>query len=400
MKAPYFVTGPVGAGKTVLLVRLIAGYLNDGRPVATNIDVYPEEMPLNEVGRKTPIIRLPDEPRVQDLQNLGYAYQRDESPNYLYQNSSERITKYNESRNGMLALDETAFFMNSRDWNNPERKQLIRWLRLVRKRGWNCFLAVQDIDSIDKQIMKALCRTIVWCYSTDTLLGIKAGAKGLFLYPFIAAIRFFIRFGLRVPRVHIADYYLGKSISSGQSSGRQYAWGHWLYKAYDTSQEFTDGTEDLMTPVRDDKGRILCTLRLPGKSPREEYISRDAAAQIPEATPHLEIHTVDFRACYTILPAEYMHRWYPPKSQKQSQKQSKPLKPALPACPIWARPLVAVASWVSRRQNVPLVVVLMRWGMLKAPHRHPHIRHLFQLRRYGLRTRLDYLGRTYLPVSK
>ncbi|QJT27702.1 hypothetical protein E4185_17665 [Aeromonas media] len=149
MKAPYFVTGPVGAGKTVNMVNIMVGYLNEGRPVATNIDVYPEHMPLNEIGKQTPIIRLPEEPRSSDLENLGYAYERPKKTALW----SAEAQLYDESKNGCLALDETAFFMNTRDWNNPNRAQLIKWLRLVRKRGWNAFLGVQDIESIDKQIV-------------------------------------------------------------------------------------------------------------------------------------------------------------------------------------------------------------------------------------------------------
>ena len=306
MKAPFFITGPVGAGKSSMMVYLMVGYLNEGRPVATNIDVFPEEMPLNELGKKTPIIRLPDEPRSLDLINLGRAYPIDDDGK-----------GYDESRNGGLFLDETGFFMNSREWNKPDRMSLIKWLRLVRKKGWNCFLGVQDLDSIDNQILNALCRSVGWCYSSDTFASASGGvAASIVLLPFKIIIRSFIKFVLRVPRVHMCTFYQGKSVHSGLKQDTCFAWGKWLYSSYNTAQEFTDGTDLLDTPVRNAKGDVK--VRIPTVDGAQvKFVAPSAVSLIPGAVVETEAVFRDMRAIYTVLPASYIDAWYP-KPQESS----------------------------------------------------------------------------------
>lgn len=399
MKAPYFVTGPVGAGKSVTMVNIMVGYLNEGRPVATNIDVYPEHMPLNEIGKQTPVIRLPEEPRSSDLEDLGYAYARPKKTALKTDDDSG----YDESKNGCLALDETAFFMNTREWNNPDRAQLIKWLRLVRKRGWNAFLGVQDIESIDKQIVNALCRTICWCYSSDSMFSASMGAKGMLVYPLIWIARLFIRFVLRVPRIHVASYFKGKSKSTGTPCGTKYAWGRWLYKAYDTSQEFDDGKELFEFPIKNDKGLYKCRLALANGDTREVFLHHSAIATTPDCTVLKDPRFVDMRAVYTILPAKYIDQWYS-KPAEQPAPVSAATGPQIrfPITNPFQFPrycMLKFADWVALRQNVPLVLVLMRWGVVSPASAlgHPDhgglVRRHYWLQRYGLKSRVNYHGR-------
>ena len=413
MKAPYFVTGPVGAGKSVTMVNIMVGYLNEGRPVATNIDVYPEHMPLNEIGKQTPIIRLPEEPRSSDLEGLGFAYERPKKTALR----SEQEQVYDESKNGCLALDETAFFMNTRDWNNPDRAQLIKWLRLVRKRGWNAFLGVQDIESIDKQIVNALCRTICWCYSSDTMFSASMGAKGFIVYPLIWMARLFIKFVLRVPRVHVASYFKGKSKSTGSPCGTKYSWGRWLYKSYDTAQEFDDGKELYDFPIRDSKGLYKCRIKLGSGDYREAYLHPSAIDSTPDCERVTEPRFVDMRACYTILPAKYIHQWYGNKPvQKSSSADAVAPSPATPPAfqirfPITNLTLLPryvimkLANYVAMSQNVPIILVLLRWGVLsqakalRQPEFSKIVRRHYWLRKYGLKSRVNYYGQLTLDPS-
>lgn len=312
MPAPYFITGPVGASKTSTMVNLIVGYLNEGRPVATNIDLFPEHMPLNELGRKTPIIRIPEEPRPSDLDALGFAYPKGEG--------------YDESRNGGLFVDETAFFLNSREWQKKDRQELINWFRLVRKRGWNAFLAVQDMDSVDKQIINSLCRSVGWCYTSDNFL--KGGGGNillsLILLPLRAVAKAYIKWVLRVPRIHMCTFYGGKSVSSGVKQDTVMAKGMWLYKSYDTKQEFHDGTEMMETVKTDDKGRVYARYRDPSTNQMTEgFVRTDVLPMLKSCTVSKVVKSVDFRASYTMLPADYILRWYhPEKAQIMDNKKT------------------------------------------------------------------------------
>lgn len=306
MPAPYFITGPVGASKTSTMVNLIVGYLNEGRPVATNIDLFPEHMPLNETGRRTPIIRIPEEPRPCDLDNLGFAYPKGEG--------------YDEKRNGGLFVDETAFFLNSREWQKKDRQELINWFRLVRKRGWNAFLAVQDMDSVDKQIINSLCRSVGWCYTSDNFL--KGGGGNvllmLILLPLRLIAKFWIKCILRVPRIHMCTFYGGKSVASGVKQDTVMAKGMWLYKSYDTKQEFHDGTEMLESVKRDNKGRVFARYRDPSTGQMVDgFVRDDVIPHLKSVTIPKQVKSVDFRATYTLLPADYILRWYHPDKAKK-----------------------------------------------------------------------------------
>lgn len=298
MNAPYFITGPLGASKTVSTVSLIVGYLNEGRPVATNIDVFPERMKLTEIGKATPIIRLPDEPRSEDIIAMGYSYEQNE-------------WGYDESKNGILALDETSFIFNSREWNKADRLAFIKILRMIRKRGWNCFFITQDIDSIDKQIVEALCKTIGWCQTTDDYMGISGNfLQTIILLPFKLIAAAFIRLVLRVPKVHMVTFFTGKSVSNGNQKGRHFAWGKWLYQSYNTAQEFEDGSEIIDLPIRDKNDNVKVSYTVKDKI-EYSYVTHEAAITNPIFTIERQSVFRDMRAAYTVLPAKILTAWYP-----------------------------------------------------------------------------------------
>ncbi|SEE79563.1 zonular occludens toxin domain-containing protein [Pseudomonas anguilliseptica] len=57
--AVYFVTGKLGSGKSLVAVGKIRDYLSEGRRVATNLDLWLDEM---FTYHDQPAIRLPDKP--------------------------------------------------------------------------------------------------------------------------------------------------------------------------------------------------------------------------------------------------------------------------------------------------------------------------------------------------
>ena len=98
----FIVTGKTGQGKGLCSVGLAMEYLSSGRPVATNMDLFPERF-RDKYNRNIHIIRIPDYPTAQDLHNLGFGNDHPE----------------NEDDNGLLLLDEGATWLNSRNWNQP-----------------------------------------------------------------------------------------------------------------------------------------------------------------------------------------------------------------------------------------------------------------------------------------
>ena len=129
--AVYFITGKLGSGKTLAAVGRIRDYLGEGRRVATNLDLNMPELCNNTRSRRS-VIRVPDKPRVQDLEAIGAGCEG-----------------YDEDRFGALVLDELGTWFNTRNWRDPERKPIIDWFLHARKQRWDVYFIVQDINQVD-----------------------------------------------------------------------------------------------------------------------------------------------------------------------------------------------------------------------------------------------------------
>lgn len=210
--AVYAITGKLGSGKSLVSVGRIMDYLAKGRPVATNLNLYLDKY----FGQrsKAHYVRLPDIPTVQDLQAIGKG------------NDS-----LDESKNGLLVLDECGVFFNSRDWADKGRQSVISWLLHSRKLGWDVILIVQDIQLIDKQIRTALLEHVGICKRTDRLT-----------IPFIGGILKFFKIPHRPPRVHLCSVKYGTDIHA-------LVVDRWIYRGviiqncYDTRQVFSHQNE-------------------------------------------------------------------------------------------------------------------------------------------------------------
>ncbi|WP_368730434.1 hypothetical protein, partial [Poseidonibacter lekithochrous] len=91
---------------------------------ATNLNINLEHL-VSKPDNNNSVIRLPDYPRCEDFQSLGYGYERkDNDP-------------IDESKFGIIVLDEISIWMNSRTWNDKGRLLSIAWLRQARKYCWH-----------------------------------------------------------------------------------------------------------------------------------------------------------------------------------------------------------------------------------------------------------------------
>lgn len=133
----YAITGKLGTGKSLFCVMLIQDKLRAGCKVATNLNIWPEHL-LPARSRQT-IHRLPDHPTAEDLDAIGNA-----NPSY------------DETKNGLLVLDECSHYLNARSWNDKGRLAFIQWLTHARKLGWDVMMIVQDVDMIDSMVRTAL----------------------------------------------------------------------------------------------------------------------------------------------------------------------------------------------------------------------------------------------------
>lgn len=192
----YFVTGKLGSGKSLCAVGKIKDYLDAGRRVATNLNLYLEELlPSSD---KQIVTRLPDKPTIFDLESIGCGTE-----------------SYDEDQHGLIVLDECGTWFNSRGWADKSRQPVIDWFLHARKLGWDIIFIVQNISIMDKQARDTLCEYLVICKRLDRL-----------------------RFGpFKLPKIHSARVIYGDSPTDPKVQRWMYQAKN-LYTAYDTKQVF------------------------------------------------------------------------------------------------------------------------------------------------------------------
>lgn len=214
--AVYVVTGKLGSGKTLVAVGKIQEKIVSGCKVATNLDLRLHKMPRVGIFAKSPnVVRIPDKPALSDLEAIGLGN-----------------LSYDESKNGLLVLDECGTWFNSRSWADRERQSVINWFLHARKLGWDIIFLIQDLSIMDKQARVALAEHVVYCRRLDRVTIPIIGA----FYSLITGSK------LPLPRVHVGIVKYGDSPQAIVVERWTYT-GRDLYSSYDTKQAFSDSYE-------------------------------------------------------------------------------------------------------------------------------------------------------------
>ncbi|MDO9476223.1 MAG: zonular occludens toxin domain-containing protein [Pseudohongiella sp.] len=200
MSKVYFITGSLGAGKTMAGVNLVKQYLEKGKRVATNVNLFTEQLTsANDTHSK--ILRIPDSPTIDHLRAIGLG--SPEQADYTH---------------GLLLLDELGTWFNARDFSNKGRLEIIKWCIHMRKRRWDVAFIVQDFTMVDKQIRGNIAQYLVLCKSS----------KEFFLFkPF--------------PKFHIGTVM---HLQSKRVVENWFYTGKRLHNSYDTEQLFHTGEDD------------------------------------------------------------------------------------------------------------------------------------------------------------
>lgn len=207
----YAIEGKLGAGKSLAAVQIIRDALVAGRRVVTNLDLFMENL-LNRDSKMARVIRIPDKPTVEHLEMIGCGNE-----------------SYDESKNGIIVLDELATWLNARTFADAGRQAVIDWLVHSRKKGWDVYFLVQHVDMVDKQVRTALIEYRVTCRRADRLR-----------IPFLSTLVYYLTLGfvtLKFPRLHLAVVRYGTEANALVADRWYYRAAH-LYNAYDTRQVF------------------------------------------------------------------------------------------------------------------------------------------------------------------
>ena len=207
--AVYIYTGKLGGGKSLCAVARIRETLEKGLPVATNLDIYLTPM-FGKHTKKPRVIRVPDKPSIDDLKLIG-----------------EGNSTYDESKNGLLVLDECGTWFNSRNWNDKSRKAVNDWFLHARKLGWDVILIIQNVSILDSQARDAIAEHTAFCRRLDRVQVPIIGS----LFKAVTGYR------LSGPKVHIARVVYGTSETDLLADRHVYK-GTSLYRCYDTKQQF------------------------------------------------------------------------------------------------------------------------------------------------------------------
>jgi len=174
-----YVTGSLGMGKSAYAVRAIARCLVTGRAVAGNVrlvDDWSDRIARHNIwttGRRS------------FRREVAEGMER----RFHYAETLEELTWMKlhgrgESR-GLLVLDEAHNELNNRDWQSVESKEFLRWLSLLRKKGWRALLISQHADNTDagaRRICQNEVRMVNWKkVATLPLLGFEFLPVPLFL---------------------------------------------------------------------------------------------------------------------------------------------------------------------------------------------------------------------------
>jgi len=133
-----FITGVVGAGKTLHGVRLTCDALLKGQTVVTNVQLYPLKI-RDTLARR--------HGRMIDVDQIRY-FNPETTPEW------EAIIPWGDLKCPVtVLLDETHLFYNSRDWAKTAaaNKRLLDFLTQSRKAGVDVIWITQEGENVDKQ---------------------------------------------------------------------------------------------------------------------------------------------------------------------------------------------------------------------------------------------------------
>lgn len=176
-----YVTGPMGAGKTLFACRRIVQGLTSGKYVVTNVRLLDgwENYAARRILRYSPLSWHKENMLAAKLRSR-YIYLEHFEDATFFKLPEQKVGQ--ESR-GLMIWDEVHNDMNNRDWMEDGKKELLKWATQLRKLGWQAFFLSQHADNTDVGLRRVCSWTIKLQNQKEQtrLLGMKVTPWPLFL---------------------------------------------------------------------------------------------------------------------------------------------------------------------------------------------------------------------------
>lgn len=150
--------GQPGTGKSTLATGIALDYLREGRRVVANYAIDPAPASTSPKGPLADACMevIPSRPTFAIIESLGIGWR---DPAHVGR----------EDRCGLLVIDESGPWLDSRKWQDKDRASIIDWLLQSRKRGWDVLLIAQAPALVDKQVREAVVEAYARCRRTDRM---------------------------------------------------------------------------------------------------------------------------------------------------------------------------------------------------------------------------------------
>lgn len=217
----YYVTGPLGAGKSLYAVRKIAKALMEGKAVVTNVELRPDWAEV--LAGHNPYARF--------NKNTRANYALELRTRFHYEHDLEKLTKVKIRGRGenraLLVLDEVHNDLNNRDFKEAKNNEFLRWLTLTRKYGYEVFLISQHKDNTDAAARR-IATAEIQLINFKQITRVPVVGTPLLPIPVFRAI------------CKLND----ESMGSGKRLWREIFWLSWHRKLYGTHQLFGEELND------------------------------------------------------------------------------------------------------------------------------------------------------------
>jgi hypothetical protein len=198
-----FVTGPMGAGKSLYATRRIAAAVTAGKYTVTNVELLPGAFD-----------RIAFHVAPWQTRSSRAALAKKFAGFYVYEDELGEAMRYRlpagrEEGRGLFVWDEGHNDLNNRNWRDDGRQELLRWGTQLRKLGFTGYLLTQHGDNTDAALRRIANFHIRLQNQKEQtrLLGFRVSPWPLFLaywYPAHIGLA-----GARIPPVKVERYFLG-----------------------------------------------------------------------------------------------------------------------------------------------------------------------------------------------